>query len=135
MKLKLKMSMKILATIKKCLTLVIIQLSQNIMIIQTAGVAIEEFIGLKPKIYSYFVSDNTKHKKAKGVNKNVAATISHNEYKDVLLNKICLTNSMNRIQSKDHRIGTYEINKILLSSFDEKIFIQNNGYDGLALGY
>ena len=34
MKLKLKMSIKVLATIKKCLTLVIIQLSQNILIIQ-----------------------------------------------------------------------------------------------------
>ena len=32
--IKLNMSMKILATIKKCLTLVIIQISQNIMIIQ-----------------------------------------------------------------------------------------------------
>ena len=42
---------------------------------------------------------------------------------------------MNRIQSKDHRIGTYEINKILLTFFDDKIFIQNNGSDGLALGY
>ena len=34
MKLKLKMYIKILETINKCLTLVIIQLSQNIMIIQ-----------------------------------------------------------------------------------------------------
>ena len=34
MKLKLKMSIKILATIKKFLALVMIQLSQNIMIIQ-----------------------------------------------------------------------------------------------------
>ena len=42
---------------------------------------------------------------------------------------------MNRIQSKDHRIGTYEINKILLSSFDDKIYILNIRYDGLALGY
>ena len=33
--LKLKMSMKFLATIKKCLTLATIELSQNIMIIQT----------------------------------------------------------------------------------------------------
>ena len=39
---------------------------------------------------------------------------------------------MNRIQSKDHRIGTYEINKISLSRFHDKIYIQNNG---LALGY
>ena len=42
---------------------------------------------------------------------------------------------MNRIQSKDHRIQTYEISKISLFCFTEKIYIQNNGYDGLALGY
>ena len=40
--------------------------------------------------------------------------------------------SMNRIQSKYHRIEAYEINKISLSHFDEKIYIQNNGYDRLA---
>ena len=44
-------------------------------------------------------------------------------------------NSMNRIQRKDHRIRTYEINKNFLSSFDDKIYILNNRYDGLALGY
>ena len=42
---------------------------------------------------------------------------------------------MNIIQSKDHKIGTHEINKISLSCFDDKIYIRNNGYDGLALGY
>ena len=42
---------------------------------------------------------------------------------------------MNRIQSKDHQIGIYEINKISLSCFDDKIYIQNNACDGLALGY
>ena len=41
---------------------------------------------------------------------------------------------MNRIQSKNHRIRTYEINKISLSCFDDKIYILNNGYVGLALG-
>ena len=58
-------------------------------------------------------------------------TISHNEYKDVLLNKECLR--LSRIQSKDHRIGTYEINKISLSCFDDKNYIQNSEYDRLAL--
>ena len=42
---------------------------------------------------------------------------------------------MNRIQSKDYRIVTYEINKISLSCFDDKIYIQNSEYDGLALGF
>ena len=34
---------------------------------------------------------------------------------------------MNRIQNKDHRIGTYEINQMSLFYFDDKIYIQNNG--------
>ena len=41
---------------------------------------------------------------------------------------------MNRIESKHHKIRIYEIN-ISLSCFDDKIYILNNGYDGLALGY
>ena len=81
------------------------------------------------------VDDNSEHKNAKGVNKNVVSTISHNEYKDVLLNDKYLRHLMNGIQSKDHRIGTYEINKISLSCFDDKIYMQNKGCDGLALGY
>ena len=40
---------------------------------------------------------------------------------------------MNRIRNKDHRTGTYEINKISLSCFDDKIFVQENGYDGLEI--
>ena len=42
---------------------------------------------------------------------------------------------MNRTQSKDHRIGTYAISKTSLSCFDDKIYIKNNGCDGLALAY
>ena len=52
---------------------------------ETRSVAIEGFVGLKPKIYSFLV-DNNEHKNTKGVNKNILTTISHNEYKDVLLN-------------------------------------------------
>ena len=100
-----------------------------------AGVVIEEFAGLKPKMYSYLVNDDSEHKNTKSVNRNIVATISHNEYKDVLLNKKCLRHSMNSIQSKDHKTGTYEISKICLSCFDDKIYIQNNGYDGLVLLY
>ena len=46
------------------------------------------------------------------MNGSVVATISHNKYKDVLLNNNSLKHSMNSIQSKDHKIGTYKINKI-----------------------
>ena len=80
--------------------------------------------------------DNSEHEKSKGMNRNVVATISHNEYKHVLMNiNKCIRHLMNRIQSKDNRTGTYEINKISLSCFDDTIYIQNNGYDELALVY
>ena len=96
---------------------------------ETGGVAIGEFVGLKPEVYQFLEDDNSKHKKAKGVNKK-----SLNEYKDVLLSK-SLKHSMNRIQIKDHRIRTCEINKISLSCFDDKIYIQNNRSDGLVIVY
>ena len=48
-------------------------------------------------MYSFLVDDNSEHKNAKGVNKNVVATISHSEYKDVLLDNRCLRHSINRI--------------------------------------
>ena len=90
---------------------------------ETGGVATEEFGGLKPKMYLFLVGDNSEHKKTKDVSKNAVATISHNEYKDHLLNNKRIRHSKNRNRSKDHRIGTYEINKISLSCFDNKIYI------------
>ena len=47
---------------------------------KTVPVAIEEFVGLKSKMYLYLVDNNSEHKKAKGVNKNVVATVSHNMF-------------------------------------------------------
>ena len=64
MKLKLKMFMKTLVRIKKCLNLVIIKMKE-----ETKVVAIKEFVGLKPKMYSFMVDDNSEHKKAKIVSK------------------------------------------------------------------
>ena len=71
-------------------------------------------------MYSFLVDDYGKHKKAKGVNKIVVT--SHGEYKYILLNQNCLSNSMNWIQSKKNiDVG--------------KIYTLNNGYHGLALRY
>ena len=102
---------------------------------ETTGIAIEEFVGLKLKMYSYLANDNSEHEKVKGVNRNVVATEYKDEYEDVLWNKKCLRHLVNKIQIKDHKIGIYEISKISLSCFDDKIYIQNNGCGGLALGY
>ena len=81
------------------------------------------------------MDEYSEHKKAKGVNKNIVERIRHSEYKDVLLNMESMMHSMIRIQSKNHRIGTYEFNKISSSGFDDKIYILINRYEGLTLEY
>ena len=88
--------MKILAMVKKYLKCY--DNSNKLMVgkmeNETAAVAIEDFAGLKPKMYSYLIDDNNKHKKGKGANRNIVATISHNKYKDALLNKKCLRHQL-----------------------------------------
>ena len=39
---------------------------------------------------------------------------------------------MNRIQSKKHKLGTYEIDKISLSCFDDKRYVLDDGSRTLA---
>ena len=51
------------------------------------------------------------------------------------LNQKCIRYLGNRIESKVHRIGTYEINKISLSFFNDRIYIKSNEYGGLVLVY
>ena len=80
------------------------------MIDETAGVPIEEFVGLKPKMYTFLVDDSSEHRKAKSVNKNVVATINHNEYNNVLLNQKCLRHSMSRIQSNLSSQNSFSVN-------------------------
>ena len=58
--------------------------------------------------------------------------IEFNEFKDALFNKKVLRHKMRRIQGKKHKMGTYEINKISLSCFDDKRFVLNDGIHTLA---
>ena len=47
---------------------------------------------LEPKIYSFSVNDDNEHKKEKGVNRSVVATISHNNKDKPLSTKTLLNN-------------------------------------------
>ena len=69
------------------------------------------------------------------MSKNAVAIISNNEYKYVLFNSKYLRHLMNRIQSKNHKVRAYGINQISLSCFDDKTYILNIRYDGVAIGY
>ena len=96
------------------------------------GKIINEFAGLKSKMYSIVSVDDKENKKANGANKNVVKSIKHREFVDVLFNKKVMRHNMKIIQSRLHRIGTYEICKISLSFFDGKRYILDDGINSLA---
>ena len=104
---------------------------------EAVGMPIVEFIGLRSKMYSY-VKDNGKNEKtAKGVRKYVIKkNITHENYKDCLLNRKQMLHSMRTIRSEwSHQIGSYQLNKISLSCFDEKRYILEHGITSYAYGH
>ena len=52
--------------------------------------------------------------------KGVSIATEFDDFKDVLFNKKIIRHKMKRIQSKKHKLGTYKIDKISLSCFDDK---------------
>ena len=92
------------------------------------GVIIDEFIGLKPKMYSIKKIDEKESNSAKGVN----IATEFNEFKNVLFNEKIIRHKMKRIQAKKHKIGTYETDKILLSCFDDKRYVLDDGIHTFA---
>ena len=100
---------------------------------EAAGMPIVEFIGRRSKMFSY-VTDNGKNEKtAKGVRKYVIKkNITHENYKDCLLNGKQMLHSMRTIRSDHHQIGSYQLNKISLSCFDDKRYIHEDGIHSYA---
>ena len=95
------------------------------------GVIATEFVGLKSKMYSIKKINDKELNTAKGVN----IATEFNEFKDVLFNKKIIKHKMKRIQAKKHKIGTYEIDKISLSCFDDKRHVLDDGIYMLAYFY
>ena len=54
------------------------------------------------------------------------------KFKDVLFNEKIIRHKMKRIQSKKHKLGTYEIDKISLSCFDNKRYVLDDKICTLA---
>ena len=92
------------------------------------GIIIDEFVGLKSKMYAIKKINGRESNTTKGV----SIATEFNEFKDVLFNKEIIRHKMKRIQAKKHKIRTYEINKTSLSCFDDKRFILDNGIHTLA---
>ena len=74
-------------------------------------VIVNEFVGLKQKMYSIKKIDSKEFNTAKGV----SIATAFDKFKDVLSNEKVIRHKMKRIQSKKHKLATYEIDKISLS--------------------
>ena len=80
-----------------------------------------EFVALRPKTYSYLTDDCTENKKAKGAKKCVIKRmIKFDDCKKCILNSEVILKSQQRFKSKGHDVYTENINKIALSSIDDK---------------
>ena len=88
----------------------------------------DKFVGLKSKMDSKKNTDVNESNTTKGVN----IATEFNDLKDTLLNTKVVRHKMKRIQSKKHKIATYEIKKISLSCFDDKRFVLDDVIHTLA---
>ena len=79
-----------------------------------------EFCALKAKAYAYKLDDDTEMKKTKGTKKCIVKReITFKNYADTLFNDEVIR-SQQRFRSDHHRVYTEEVNKIALSSNDDK---------------
>ena len=103
---------------------------------EAAGVPIYEFVGLRSKMYSYMKDNQKGEKTAKGIKKNIIKNnITHLNYKDTLFNGEQMMHKMKTIRSDRHQLGSYEINKVSLSCFDDKRYIHEDGITSYAYGH
>ena len=103
---------------------------------EVAGKIIKEFVGLRAKLYSFKMDDETENKRCKGVKKQVVKkTITHEDYKTCLTTGKEILRKQNILRSYNHEIYTEEVNKIALSATDDKRFILSDGKDTLAWGH
>ena len=80
-----------------------------------------EFCALRAKAYAYKLDDDTEMKKAKSTKKCIAKReITIKNYADALFNDEVIVRSQQKFRSDHHRVYNEEVNKIALSSNDDK---------------
>ena len=85
------------------------------------GKIMTEFCALRVKSYEFKLDDDTEMKKAKGTKKCIVKReLMFENYKDALFNDKIIIRSQQRFRSYNHKVYTEEVNKIALSSDDDK---------------
>ena len=98
--------------------------SKNVIVLfkdEFGGKIMIKFIGLRGKTYAYLMDDDTEQKKAKGSKTCVIKRIfKFNDYEECILNNKIVLKSQERFKSDHRNVCTEQINKIALSSNDDK---------------
>ena len=88
---------------------------------ELAGKIMTEFVMLRAKTYAYLIEDGSEQKKAKGTKKCIIKReLMFENYKDSLFNDKIVVKSQQIFRSDYHSVYTEEVNKIALSSNDDK---------------
>ena len=88
---------------------------------ELGGKIMKEFCALRAKTYTYLMDDDSENKKAKGIKKCVIKRrLMFENYKDLLFNNKTILKSQLRFKRDHHDVYTEEVNKIALSSNDNK---------------
>ena len=102
---------------------------------ELGGKMMIDFVALRPKTYSYLTDDCEEDKNAKGTKKYVIKQIlKFSDYKDCLLNNEIILKSQQRFKSEKHGVYTEEVNKIALSSNDDKRLQTSDGITSYPYG-
>jgi len=102
---------------------------------KAGGKIISEFVGLRAKSYA-FDMDGDEFKKCKGVKKYVVnKEITLNDYKNCSFSGRQQLRRMNVIRSNHHEVFTEQVNKITLSSDDDKRIILPDRQNTFAHGH
>ena len=103
---------------------------------ETGGGCIEEFVGLRAKLYTFKMNNGEENKKCKGIKNGVIEkSIAHEDYKTCLFERKEQRRQMNVLRSYNHTIYTETINKVALSPFDDKRYILEDNINTLAWGH
>ena len=88
---------------------------------ELGGKIITELVALRPRAYSYLDDDGNEHKKSKGTKRcAMKQKTMFRNFKNCLLNNETIYRSQERFKSYNHDAYTEEVNKIALSSNDDK---------------
>ena len=97
---------------------------------ELGGKIMTEFVALRPKTYAYLMDNGNSDKKAKGTEKCVIKRVLRfNDYKNSLLYNKTVLGLKQRFKSEAHDVYTEQVNKIELSSNDDKRLLD---YDGIT---